>query len=127
MDTITTKDDLYKAIRGYKYQHCPVLAGLDKGRLNQLIDKFDLRKNVVPTGKRVRPDGRGRGRKWDVKPKRKKTTWESKKDRTKDIDGMDVRFTGLVNKTTPLQQKRKDVAAAAEEPKKPKMKLRFKK
>jgi len=138
---IVLKDDLYDAIRGYKYQHCPVLSGLNKTQLGELVNKFDL--NVRPTGSRNRPDGTGAGRNWNVNPKRKKPTWESKPNRTRDIKGMDVRFTGLLDKTKPVQTKRKEVAEAdaikgdilkkisrrAGKPKveKPKMKLRFKK
>lgn len=111
---IVIKDDLYNAIRGYKYQHCPVLSGLNKTELGQLVNKYDL--NVEPTGERQKPTGAGAGRRWSLNPKRKKTTWEGKKERTRDIKGMDVRFTGLLDKRKPVQEKRRDIADAEREP-----------
>ena len=84
---------MYSAIRGYKYQHCPVLSGLNKTELGELVNKFDL--NVEPTGKRRRPTGAGAGRRWEV-PDRKKTTWKSMEDRFN--PAMGVRLTGLVGK-----------------------------
>lgn len=140
---VITKDDMYDAIRGYKYQHCPVLSGLNRADLRKLVDRFDL--DVMPSGRRRRQDGAGEGKKHKY-PKRKDTTWKSMGDRTRGED----RYTGLVNKTKPVQAKRQEIAAAGvrdaedikddirkrisrrarepkAEPKKPKMKLRFKK
>ncbi len=95
---------MYDAIRGYKYQHCPVLSGLNKTQLGELVNKFDL--NVEPSGKRRRATGKGVGRTWDVD--RKKSTWKPKGDRTRE----GVRYTGLIDKTKPVQTKRKEVAEA---------------
>ena len=106
---------MYRAIRGYKYQHCPVLSGLNKTQLGELVNKFDL--NVEPTGKARRPTGRGLGRSWNV-PNRKKTTWKSMSDRT--TDG--VRYTGLVEKRDGKMVRgrtKKNDTKAVEEPKSP--------
>lgn len=106
--SITTKDDMYNAIRGYKYQHCPVLSGLNKTQLGQLVNKFDL--NVEPTGKRERATGTGAGRNWNV-ARRTKPTWKTKATRTRD----GVRYTGLLEKTKPVQEKREEVERAVDE------------
>lgn len=84
---------MYSAIRGYKYQHCPVLSGLNKTELGELVNKFDL--NVKPTGVKRRPTGAGAGRRWEV-PDRKKTTWKSMEARFNPALG--VRLTGLIGK-----------------------------
>ena len=47
MADIITKDDMYRAIRGYKYEHCPVLSGLNKTELGQLVNRYNL--NVEPS------------------------------------------------------------------------------
>lgn len=93
MSGIITKKDMYRAIRGYKYQHCPVLSGLNKTELGELVNRYDL--NVEPTGARRRATGTGRGARWEV-PDRKETTWKSEKDRTNPAIG--ARFTGLIGK-----------------------------
>ena len=107
--SIETKKDYYDAIRGYKYINCPVLSGLNKTQLGELVNKFDL--SVDPTGERKRRTGRGLGRRWKVS-NRTKTTWKPKKERTVDVRGMDMRFTGLLDKTKPVQEKRRDVEDA---------------
>jgi len=106
-DDITTKKDMYRAIRGYKYQNCPVLSGLNKEELGDLMDRFNL--NSEPTGVRRRNVGTGKGRKWKLSPKRTRTTWVDETNRTKNMAGMDVRFTGLVGKRRPMQEKRKEL------------------
>lgn len=118
MADIITKDDMYRAIRGYKYQHCPVLSGLNKTELGELVNKYDL--NVEPTGARRRATGTGRGVRWEV-PDRRKTTWRSKEDRTNPAVG--ARFTGLIGKRggvmmikpkADLQKSKRKQKAAAE-------------
>jgi len=90
-DDIITKKDLYNAIRGYKYQNCPVLSGLNKTQLGSLVNKYDL--TVEPSGVKNVPTGKGLGRTWKVKD-RTRTTWKPVKDRIRDKDGMELRFTG---------------------------------
>jgi len=113
MANITTKNDMYRAIRGYKYQHCPVLSGLNKTELGELVNKYDL--NVEPSGRRRRATGTGRGVRWEV-PNRKKTTWKSENDRTNKEVG--ARFTGLIGKRGGVMVIKPNIRARAPERKK---------
>lgn len=68
---IITNQDYLEALYGYKRIHCPKLTGLNKQQLGQLARRMGL--DVVPTGKKRRPDGLGTG-KHRYKP-RTATTW----------------------------------------------------
>lgn len=70
-ERVITNQDYLNALYGHKRIHCPRLTGLNKQQLGQLARRMGL--DVVPTGKKLRPDGLGTGE--HSYKQREETTW----------------------------------------------------